>query len=50
MVCFVIGIGNEWRSGGMCGTTYWITPVWHEALDVPLAMVVLVHLGTVEVS
>ncbi|KAL3518794.1 hypothetical protein ACH5RR_021383 [Cinchona calisaya] len=26
-------IGNEWRSGRTCGTTYWITPVRHEAAD-----------------
>ncbi|GKF29412.1 hypothetical protein Tco_0095754 [Tanacetum coccineum] len=26
-------IGNERRSGGTCGTIYWITPVRHEAAD-----------------
>ena len=31
--CFTISIGNERRSGGTCGTTYWITPVRHEAAD-----------------
>ncbi|KAD0475168.1 hypothetical protein E3N88_44205 [Mikania micrantha] len=41
------GIGNERRSGGTCGTTYWITPVRHEAADaesapMPLAMPCLV--------
>ncbi|GJS38385.1 hypothetical protein Tco_0563428 [Tanacetum coccineum] len=40
-------IGNERRSGGTCGTTYWITPVQHEAADaesapMPLAMPCLV--------
>nr|GEY51462.1 NADH dehydrogenase [ubiquinone] iron-sulfur protein 2 [Tanacetum cinerariifolium] len=40
-------IGNERRSGGTCGTTYWITLVWHEAADaesapMPLAMPCLV--------
>ncbi|KAF8364949.1 hypothetical protein HHK36_031388 (mitochondrion) [Tetracentron sinense] len=40
-------IGNERRSGGTCGTTYWITPVRHEAADaesapMPLAMPCLV--------
>ncbi|KAA0051336.1 hypothetical protein E6C27_scaffold55G00560 [Cucumis melo var. makuwa] len=40
-------IGNERRSGGMCGTPYWITPVRHEAADaesapMPLAMPCLV--------
>ncbi|KAL9297712.1 hypothetical protein ACSQ67_023608 [Phaseolus vulgaris] len=41
--CFTINIGNERRSGGTCGTTYWIPPVRHEAADaesapMPLAM------------
>ncbi|GLU24474.1 hypothetical protein SLE2022_404050 [Rubroshorea leprosula] len=45
--CFTISIGNERRSGGTCGTTYWITPVRHEAADaesapMPLAMPCLV--------
>nr|KAJ0200096.1 hypothetical protein LSAT_V11C600323900 [Lactuca sativa] len=31
--CFTISIGNERRSGGTCGTTYWITLVRHEAAD-----------------
>ncbi|TYK08579.1 hypothetical protein E5676_scaffold79316G00010 [Cucumis melo var. makuwa] len=40
-------IGNERRSGGTCGTPYWITPVRHEAADaesapMPLAMPCLV--------
>ncbi|KAK4414721.1 hypothetical protein Salat_2579000 [Sesamum alatum] len=40
-------IGNERRSGGTSGTTYWITPVRHEAADaesapMPLAMPCLV--------
>ncbi|KAF3944854.1 hypothetical protein CMV_028715 [Castanea mollissima] len=40
-------IGNERRSGGTCGTTYWITPVRHEAADaesapMPLTMPCLV--------
>ncbi|EXB41435.1 hypothetical protein L484_007585 [Morus notabilis] len=40
-------IGNERRSGGTCRTTYWITPVQHEAADaesapMPLAMPCLV--------
>ncbi|KAL0315250.1 UNVERIFIED_CONTAM: hypothetical protein Scaly_2874000 [Sesamum calycinum] len=44
---FTISIGNERRSGGTCGTTYWITPVRHEAADaesapMPLAMPCLV--------
>ncbi|KAL5070728.1 hypothetical protein RYX36_021615 [Vicia faba] len=30
-------IGNERRSGGTCGTIYWITPVRHEAADTELA-------------
>uniref|UniRef100_A0A3Q7EFN4 Uncharacterized protein n=1 Tax=Solanum lycopersicum TaxID=4081 RepID=A0A3Q7EFN4_SOLLC len=47
--CFTINIGNEWRSGGTHGTTYWITPVWHEAADaesapMPLAIPWLVPL------
>ncbi|KAM7249949.1 hypothetical protein ACFE04_019728 [Oxalis oulophora] len=45
--CFTISIGNERRSGGTCGTAYWITPVRHEAADaesapMPLAMPCLV--------
>ncbi|KAL3534670.1 hypothetical protein ACH5RR_003131 [Cinchona calisaya] len=45
--CFTISIGNERRSGRTCGTTYWITPVRHEAADaesapMPLAMPCLV--------
>ncbi|GJX89886.1 DNA-dependent RNA polymerase [Tanacetum coccineum] len=45
--CFTISIGNERRSGGTCETTYWITPVRHEAADaesapMPLAMPCLV--------
>ena len=35
--CFTISIGNERRSGGMCGTTYWTTLVRHEAVDAGLA-------------
>ncbi|PHT56425.1 hypothetical protein CQW23_04911 [Capsicum baccatum] len=47
--CFTISIGNERRSGGTRGTTYWITPVRHEAADaesapMPLAMPCLVPL------
>ncbi|KAH7511449.1 hypothetical protein FEM48_ZijujUnG0013300 [Ziziphus jujuba var. spinosa] len=45
--CFTISIGNEQRSGGTCVTTYWITPVQHEAANaksapMPLAMPCLV--------
>ncbi|KAF3635139.1 hypothetical protein FXO38_24782 [Capsicum annuum] len=45
----MISIGNERRSGGTRGTTYWITPVRHEAADaesapMPLAMPCLVPL------
>ena len=45
--CFTINIGNERRSGATCGTTYWVTPVRHEAVDtestpMPLAMPCLV--------
>ncbi|WVZ26884.1 hypothetical protein V8G54_000051 (mitochondrion) [Vigna mungo] len=36
--CFTISIGNERRSGGTCGTTYWITPVRHEAADADYAL------------
>ncbi|MCD9644644.1 hypothetical protein HAX54_033032 [Datura stramonium] len=44
-----ICIGNERRSGGTCGITYWIIPVRHEAADaesapMPLAMHCLVPL------
>uniref|UniRef100_A0A6N2NK57 NADH-quinone oxidoreductase subunit D domain-containing protein n=1 Tax=Salix viminalis TaxID=40686 RepID=A0A6N2NK57_SALVM len=43
----VMVIGNERRSGGTCGSAYWITPVRHEAADaesapMPLAMPCLV--------
>ncbi|CAN4117922.1 unnamed protein product [Withania somnifera] len=46
---YVLPIGNERRSGGTRGTTYWITPVRHEAADaesapMPLAMPCLVPL------
>ncbi|XLR56270.1 hypothetical protein S83_006942 [Arachis hypogaea] len=45
--CFTVSIGNERRSGGTCGTAYWITPVRHEAAGaesapMPLAMPCLV--------
>ncbi|KAF3613180.1 hypothetical protein FXO38_36394 [Capsicum annuum] len=48
--CFTISIRNERRSGGTSGTTYWITPVRHEAADaesapMPLAMPCLVPLS-----
>nr|GEV38859.1 NADH dehydrogenase [ubiquinone] iron-sulfur protein 2 [Tanacetum cinerariifolium] len=36
--CFTISIGNERRSGGTCGTTYWITQVRHEAIDAESAL------------
>ncbi|PHT51440.1 hypothetical protein CQW23_11187 [Capsicum baccatum] len=47
--CFTISIGNEWRSGGTRGTTYWITPARHEDADaesapMPLVMPCLVPL------
>ncbi|GAA0156774.1 hypothetical protein LIER_44122 [Lithospermum erythrorhizon] len=47
LIRYLWSIGNERRSGGTCGTTYWITPVRHEAADaesapMPLAMPCLV--------
>lgn len=38
----MISIGNEWRSGGMCGIIYWIILVWYEVVDVELVFMLLV--------